>query len=352
MRQEHRDQLKTGMMLFGAAGLATLGFGIAAASRLFASSRANFYGQRVLITGGSRGLGLALAERFRRLGADVILLARDAMELDRARHQLQSVAPGGAVHVYVCDVSDYAQVLSTFERIHKHLGPLDVLVNNAGIIQVGPLQSQRHKDFEEAMNVNFWGVVNCSLAVLPHMIDRRKGKIVNITSIGGKMAVPHLLPYTCSKFAAVGFSLGLRAETANKGISVTTVVPGLMRTGSFLNAEFKGKRKREMAWFSASSSLPLLTLSAEKAARIIVDATANGTAEVVLGAQYKLAVSLYSMLPGLSSDVLGIVNRVLPDSLNSEKEPGWKNQGVVSRSFITKLGRDAADRYNERAQAS
>lgn len=354
MRQDQRDQLKTGLMLFGAAGVATLGFGIAAAARVAGmfATRADFRGQRVLVTGGSRGLGLAIAEHFRRAGADVLILARDARELERARHHLEAFDGLGKVETIVCDVSEYEQVLSVFENIHARFGALDVLVNNAGIIQVGPLESQRHKDFEEAMNTNFWGVVNCSLAALPYMIDRRRGRIVNITSIGGKMAVPHLLPYTCSKFAAVGFSLGLRAETANKGITVTTVVPGLMRTGSFLNAEFKGNRKREMDWFSASSSLPGLTISADKAARQVVAATAHGTAEVILGAPAKLAASLSSVLPGLTSEILGVVNRGLPSSRNSAKEPGWKNQGIVSRSFITKMGRNAADRYNERVQAS
>src|SRR5690606_4950492 len=144
-----------------------------------------------------------------------------------------------------CDVSDSAQVGKMLETIEAELGPVEVLVNNASIIQVGPLESQEIEDFERAMEINFWGTLHTTLAVLPEMRRRGAGRIVNITSIGGKVAIPHLLPYDCAKFAVVGFSEGLRAEVARHGISVTTVVPGLMRTGSPVNAFFKGDAERE-----------------------------------------------------------------------------------------------------------
>jgi short-subunit dehydrogenase len=306
-----------------------------------------------MITGGSRGLGLALAERFRALGARLILLARDTNELRQARNHLYARVPEGAdIFTFPCDVSDWEQVQKVIETATWQTGRIDVLVNVAGIIQVGPVEAQTHKDFEEAMNINFWGVVNTTLAVLPQMIQREGGRIVNITSIGGKMAVPHLLPYTCSKFAAVGFSLGLRSEVAQRGIKVTTVVPGLMRTGSFLNADFKGDQESEYSWFSVSSSLPGLTISAEKAARQIVDATAAGTAEIVLGAPAKLAAHLSSTFPGITSDILAFVNRALPESQDRAKKKGRESRTPVSESGFTKLGRDAADEYNQHAKAS
>ena len=99
------------------------------------------------------------------------------------------------------------------------------------------------------------------------MLARRSGRIVNISSIGGRISVPHLLPYSCAKFAVTGFSQGLHAELAKENIKVTTVVPGLMRTGSYINAEMKGKHRAEFAWFSVSSSLPLLTASVQGASR-------------------------------------------------------------------------------------
>lgn len=344
---EQRDRFRNSLFFLGAAGLTA--WGVSKAVR----GRNDFRGQTVLITGGSRGLGLAVAEDFRSLGAHLVLIARDLHELDLAKQHLESQVPkGGDISIFSCDVSDHNKVLETIDRIEREVSEIDVLVNIAGVIQVGPIESQTHEDFEHAMNVNFWGVVNTSLAVLPHMIDRQHGRIVNITSIGGKMAVPHLLPYTCSKFAALGFSLGLRAEVAQHGISVTTVVPGLMRTGSYMNASFKGDQEGEYAWFSLSSSLPGMSISAEKAARLIVDATAKGTAEVILGAPAKVAAEFSSLLPGVTANILGFVNRALPESTNKGVRLGRESKTPVSESFLTKLGRQAADRYNQRSKAS
>jgi short-subunit dehydrogenase len=340
-------KLRNSLIMMGAAGVAAWGLMRAGSSRL------DFSGQTVLITGGSRGLGLALAEEFRSHGADLVLLARNQHELDLAKDQLEHNIPdGGRIRTFVCDVSSHEEVLAAIDRATMDFGAIDVVANVAGVIQVGPVESQTLADFQEAMNINFWGVVHTTLAVLPQMMDRRRGRIVNITSIGGKIAVPHLLPYTCSKFAAVGFSLGLRAEVAQKGISVTTVVPGLMRTGSYMNAEFKGDRQKEYSWFSVSSSVPGLTISAENAARQIVQATANGTAEIVLGAPHKFASEFAGIFPGLTADILSAVNFGLPDSSKTEKRLGRESRTRVSESFITKLGRQAADRYNQHAKVS
>jgi hypothetical protein len=114
------------------------------------------------------------------------------------------------------------------------------------------------------------------------MRARRAGHILNVTSIGGKVSVAHLLPYSTAKFAAVGFSEGLHAELAPAGIHVLTVVPGLMGTGSHINAEFKGQYRREFAWFSLAASVPVTSMSAHKAARQIVAAIEYGDAELVL----------------------------------------------------------------------
>src|SRR5205807_4694011 len=143
----------------------------------------------------------------------------------------------------------------------------------AGTISVGPIQTMTVEDFRDAMDVMFWGMVYTTLEALPHFQRNQHGRIVNITSIGGKISVPHLLPYSCAKFAAVAFSEGLRAELHGTGVQAITIAPGLMRTGSFLNAEFKGDDEREAAWFSLSASLPGPSMSATRAARQIISAT-------------------------------------------------------------------------------
>src|SRR5437879_7816866 len=122
---------------------------------------------------------------------------------------------------------------------------------------MGPIESMNTEYFEEAMLTHFWGPLYSILAVLPEMKAQRRGRIVNISSIGGKISVPHMVPYSASKFALAGLSEGLRAELARHNIVVTTVFPGLMRTGSPVNAMFKGQRPQEYAWFAISDSLPL-----------------------------------------------------------------------------------------------
>jgi NAD(P)-dependent dehydrogenase (short-subunit alcohol dehydrogenase family) len=269
-------------------------------------------GRSVLITGGSRGLGLLLARSFADAGCRVAICARDVHELEAAERELRQHSP--EVLTIPCDVSDRAQVADMVEWVTTRFGGIDVLVNNAGIIQMGPLSSMTLEDFEDAMAVNFWGGVYATLEALPRMRSRGDGRIVNITSIGGKVAVPHLLPYDCAKFAMVGFSEGLRAELARDGISVTTVVPGLMRTGSPVNAFFKGEAQKEFTWFSLASATPLTTMSAERAARRIVRATRRREAEITLTWQAKTLRMLHDLLPGTTTDILGLVNRALPSA--------------------------------------
>jgi short-subunit dehydrogenase len=150
------------------------------------------------------------------------------------------------------------------------------------------------------------------MAVLPHMRHRRAGRIVNITSIGGKIAVPHLLPYDCAKFAALGLSEGLRSELSKDGITVTTVVPGLIRTGSWVNALYKGRPDEEFSWFSAAAHSRLTAMDVRRAARAIVQATKLGRAEIVLGWQTKLLRLTKDLFPETTAAVLSAVNRLLP----------------------------------------
>jgi short-subunit dehydrogenase len=211
-----------------------------------------------------------------------------------------------------CDVQRRDEVDAMVEEATARFGQIDVLVNNAGIVQVGPLATMALEDFERAMQTNFWGTVYSTLAVLPGMRARRAGNIVNITSIGAEVAVPHLLPYDCSKFAALGFSEGLHAELAADGIAVTTVIPGLMRTGGHRHAAFKGRREKEFAWFAGSERSPMFSMSAKRAAHRIVEACRLGEAEVTLSWQAKVLRLLHALVPGLTADLLGLVQRALP----------------------------------------
>jgi NAD(P)-dependent dehydrogenase (short-subunit alcohol dehydrogenase family) len=301
----------------------------------------------VLITGGSRGLGLVMAREFAREGARLALCARDDEELERARIDLDSF--GTDVMVFRCDVRNRQEVADMIAAVTNRFGQIDVLVNNAGVIQVGPIEVMTHEDFDLAMQAHFWGPLNTILAVLPSMRQRRQGRIVNISSIGGKVSVPHLVPYSASKFALVGLSKGLRTELMKDGISVTTVCPGLMRTGSPRNADFKGQHRFEYAWFSISDALPLLTVSAENAARQIVRATRRGQAELVISIPAKVAVLFDALFPEAMSQVLATVNQFLPGpgSAGTETVKGRDSTSSWSPSWLTALNEEAAIRNNE-----
>jgi NAD(P)-dependent dehydrogenase (short-subunit alcohol dehydrogenase family) len=304
-------------------------------------------GKTVLITGGSRGLGLVMAREFAREGARLVLCARDEAELQRAHADLD--AYDGEIMTVSCDVTNKDSVTDMIERVNSRFGGVDVLVNNAGVIQVGPIEVMTHADFEMTMQAHFWGPLNTIMAVLPSMRARKSGRIVNISSVGGKVSVPHLVPYSASKFALVGLSKGLRAELMKDGIKVTTVCPGLMRTGSPRNADFKGKHQLEYAWFSISDAMPLLTVSAENAARQIVRACKRGQAELVISVPAKLAVLFESLFPEAMSQILGAVNQVLPGAggVGTETRKGRESKSAWSPSWLTSLNEEAALRNNE-----
>jgi NAD(P)-dependent dehydrogenase (short-subunit alcohol dehydrogenase family) len=333
--------------------LAAAGAGALAIARALyrRSKEYDLKGKTVLVTGGSRGLGLVLARGFAEEGARVAICARDHRELERAQRDL--TARGAEVFAFPCDVTDRAQVAELVEVVTRRFGPVDVLVNNAGVIQVGPLEVMTLEDFEQAMAVHFWGPLYSTLAVLPSMRARRDGRIVNISSIGGRVAVPHLVPYSASKFALAGLSDGLRAELAKDNVVVTTVFPGLMRTGSPRNATFKGRHRDEYAWFSISDALPVTSIQAERAARQIVAACRRGQAELVITTQALLAVKFRALFPEAAADMLALANRLLPGpgGIGRRRAKGRESESSLAPSLLTTLSDRAALRNNEVAES-
>ncbi len=330
--------------------LAVAGLSLLGPRTLARLREADLSGQVALITGGSRGLGLLMARELAREGCRLAICARDEAELERARADLEG--RGATVLAVICDVADRSQVDRMVRQVTERYGRIDVLINNAGVIQSGPVRTMTLEDYEEALGTMFWGVVHPTLAVMTQMIERGAGRIANITSIGGKVSVPHLVPYASAKFAAVGFSEGLRAELAGEGISVTTIVPGLMRTGSSFNAFFKGQQEREFRLFAILDSLPFISMDAERAARQIVTAVKRGEAERILGIPANVAARVHGVLPGLTTDVLGLVNRLLPgpDDRGTARSRGWdlyaRNRSVLLDRLLG-WNLSAARRFNE-----
>lgn len=322
------------------------------AYRNFLTSRYDFKKKNVLVTGGSRGLGLVLSRQLMRRGARVAICARDRQELDQAFDELSRL--GGRVVAVPCDVTDRSSVKAFVAEAKRRLGEPDVLINNAGVIGVGPLETQTLDDFERMMKVHFWGSLYTVLEVLPSMRQRRQGRIVNISSVGGKVAVPHLLPYDASKFALVGLSQGLRAELAKDGIVVTTVCPGMMRTGSHLNAEFKGQHDKEYAWFALGNSLSMFSMNAESAAEAILDACARGDAEAVLSLPAQVAVAAQALFPNLIAELMTLAEQfVMPRAggIGQQSAKGSQSRGVLPE-FVTSNTDEAARQNNEMLAAS
>jgi NAD(P)-dependent dehydrogenase (short-subunit alcohol dehydrogenase family) len=266
-----------------------------------------------LITGGSRGLGLIIAQKLCRTGAKVALIARDADELARAKADL--AGRGGEVLTISCDLLERPQIEAAVQETINHFGTIDILINNAGIIQVGPLEHMVREDFERAMRLHFWAPFDLIRQVVPEMRHRGGGRIVNISSIGGKIAVPHMAPYTASKFALAGLSDALCAELARENILVSTVTPGMMRTGSQGHANFKGDHAREYKWFAASSALPLASISAEHAARKIIAACVRGKPALIMPIPARALILANALCPNLFGHVMRIVNRYLPSAV-------------------------------------
>jgi short-subunit dehydrogenase len=302
----------------------------------------------VVIGGGSRGLGLVLARAFAKRGAKLVLCARDSGELARAREEL--IEKGCEVETHVGDLSREADARGLVEAALNRFGRIDALVNLASIIQVGPFEAMGLHDLRDAMNANFWTTVHATMAALPEL-ERTKGRIVNVTSIGGAVAVPHLLPYSAAKFAATGFSTGLHAEARSHGIRVTTVLPGLMRTGSFGHALVKGRREAEASWFSVAASTPILTMNAERAAERIVRAAERGVPYVTLGLPAKVLRLAGALFPSTVSSILAGVNALLPgpgtDTPPTRATPAEHHRRGVARSAATSLGDKAAREHNE-----
>lgn len=323
------------------------GIGAVLLNRAAHRKRRDLAGRTAWINGASRGLGLLIAKELAHRGSTVAITARNHEELEAARRELELVAPKVAVET--CDVSDRAQVERTAGALVERLGDIDILVNCASIIQVGPLKCMTAADFERAMGTNFFGYLYPALALLPRMRHRRSGTIVNINSIGGVIAVPHLLPYTCAKFAVRGLSDGMRAELSNNGINVIEIVPGLMRTGSPTQAEFKGDAESEWKWFSLSDSMPGLSLNPERAARRIVAAIENGESRVVIGMPAKLAKLANQLSPALIRASLSAANRMLPKTA-VEDATATSGTELIRRkpdSWIRKLLYVPARKYNQ-----
>jgi len=299
-----------------------------------------------VVTGASRGLGFLIARELAGRGYDLLICARSADGLRAAEADLS--ATGAEVATVAADVGKADDARRVVADAETRFGRLDVLVLNAGIIQVGPAEAMTGEDFASAMDVMFWGAVHVTAAAMP-LLRRSRGRLLAVTSVGGKLPAPHLLPYTAAKHAAVGFAEGLRVEAIRHGVSVTVGVPGLMRTGSPRNALFTGDQVAENRWFTAAANLPVVSMDAERAARRLVRATMARRPEIILTPLAKVGVRAHALAPSTSLRVVSLVNRLLPTGTGTgPAQPGHRLPAAArTLGWLTQRDDAAAARNHE-----
>jgi len=306
-------------------------------------------GKTVAISGGTRGLGYLLAREFARRGGRVFIFSRSDEEIQRAVARLRSES----LHVdgLHCDVRDANDVAGAVSAIVQRSGRLDVIVNNAGVIQVTPFENAHVADFEESLRTHFWGPLHVIRAAMPYL-RRGRGRVLNISSIGGRIGVPHLSPYCAGKFALVGLSESLRAELAKDGICVTTATPGLMRTGSHVRVSLRGQHAREARWFAAAVATPLTSMSADRAAHQMVEACLSGRAHVTPGIQARTAEILNTVAPELFAEMTSLVTRaVLPGPAGTPAGDDAKLATDVGFGWLSPFLPNGASRRNNEVPA-
>ncbi|HEX9951032.1 MAG TPA: SDR family oxidoreductase [Rubricoccaceae bacterium] len=305
----------------------------------------SFANQTVVLSGGSRGLGLLIARRLVGEGAQVALLARTAEDLDAAAAEL-----GPDALAVVCDVTDRAAVEAAVAQVVEHFGPPSVLLHDAGVISVGPEDHMDAGDYAESLGIHFWGAYHLTEAVRPHLPRDGSARIGYVSSIGGRVAIPHLGPYSVGKHALVGYADAMRAELAAEGIRVTTITPGLMRTGSHPNAQVKGQHEKEFAWFAIGDAAPGLSMDGDRAARKIVDALRHGDAALTLTLAAKLAAAADGVAPGAVGVAMKAVSALLPAPAGADgdrRQSGWESESALAPSLLTALADQNVEPNNE-----
>jgi NAD(P)-dependent dehydrogenase (short-subunit alcohol dehydrogenase family) len=326
---------------------AALGVGVALAARARRSRQVDLAGRVVIVTGGGRGLGYAIARECVRRGSRVAISGRDADEVERAATALREA--GGDVHAAACDCAAPEAVAAFVAAVLARFGRIDVLVNNAGECFVGPAADLRDEDVERALRNIFWVQVRPTLAVLPHMRQRRFGRIVNVASVGGRLPLPHQATYSAGKFAVVGWSQSIATELSRDGILVSTVTPPPLRDGAALYAHYQGDHERELRWFTLALQSPV-AIAGERAARAVLAAAERGDLERSVAWQSWLPARAYGVAPTLVTRALALFERLLPapTANGTERRLGRDVVGSDDGGLVSALGdreRDHAFRF-------
>ncbi|HET7736200.1 MAG TPA: SDR family oxidoreductase [Nocardioidaceae bacterium] len=265
-------------------------------------------GALVAITGAARGIGLATAEEFVRAGARVALGDLDADLAMAAAERLGARASGHCLDV--TDKTAFAEFVAAAEGAHER--PLDVLVNNAGVMPNGPFLDQEERIDRLTMDVNVYGVIHGMRVAVPGMVDRGRGHVVNVASLAGKFPIKGLAVYNASKFAVVGLTAATRLELEGSGVSVTAVLPSAVRTELSSGIDY--------------GVLP--AVDPEDIARAVVRSVKGRPAEVAVPSYVGLAADAAPLVP---ERVMKVFRRIVHDDAAITRVDDSARRGYLDR---------------------
>jgi len=289
-----------------------------------------------VVTGGGRGIGRAIAQMLAAAGARVAVIARSDTELAETVRLIQDA--GGGAKALSADVTNPRAVSSAIESIRKSLGPVDLLVNNAGAIKpFGPFWKTDLNEWWQGMEVNLRGPLQCTLAVLPEMVARGRGRIINIASGAGTMATPYYSSYVTSKTALIRFTECLALETKPHGVVLFAVSPGTVRTTMSEYSLNSPEGQKWLPWFRRIFD-ESINVPPERPAKLVME-LASGRADALSGK----FISIYDDLDDLlkSAAVIGQQNLY---SLKLDKIPS--STGNAALGAILTDARQTADKVS------
>jgi NAD(P)-dependent dehydrogenase (short-subunit alcohol dehydrogenase family) len=306
--------------------------------------RLGLRGRVAIVTGGARGLGLTITRALVQQGCRVAICGRDPDTVRRCVEQLRG--EGFTISGQGCDVSDPVQAGAFVQAVVETYGTVDILVNNAAQCYVGPAPELDSLDMQHALQNIFWGPFYATRAVLPQMRANRFGRIVNVTSIGGKLPIPHQAAYVAAKHATTGWSETLALELEQEGITVSTITPPPLRNGAPLHAHYNGQREAEFMWFASALTSPLSAIDAERVAQVVVEAIVYGQHERAVSALSWLAARAHGLAPNVLGSGLRWIARRMPAAASpgtsSSMRLGLDVTGSSSDATVQRLARRAA----------
>ena len=265
----------------------------------------DFKDKVVLITGASSGIGKETAIQFAKRSANVVLVARGKDRLIQTENELKKF--NVSILTHQCDVSKEDQVQEMAKKVFEKFDTVDILVNNAGFAIYGSVSDLSIDDIKSQMETNYFGMIYCVKNFLPKMIDQKSGHIVNVASVAASFGLPGIASYCASKFAMLGFSEGLKHELKDTGVGITIISPIMVRTNFFDNPSFDKMPKN----YSRS-------ISSEKVAEAILNATNSSRFEIIVPSYVRGAVWLKHTFPNLINPLMGKSFNKLLDSSKKE----------------------------------